>query len=442
MLAAYIVTLVVTSAAALAVILSGGIKRPDGWGRRPGEIVFSMWGGPEEKEVFYGLIRTFEKENPDIKVRVVHVPQNYIQKLQLMVAGGTAPDVFYLPDADFPAFVVKQTMEPLTPFIRKSKVIVEKDFWPSSLIRYRYDGQRLGRGTIYALPKDIGPYAMYYNKDLFRKAGVPFPPADRALVWDEAVAMWQKLTVPDKKHPGVVDQFGIANFTWESAVWSNGGEILSPDGRRFVMADDERTIEAMQWCADLALKYKCAPNPRQARSFDPGPMFDTGKLACIIAGRWMVPHYRKLNFDWDVAPIPMSPRGKFWTGWSGSIGFAMSRTSPRKEQAWRLIEYLAGPRGQAVQATTGFQIPNQKYLAYSDVFLQRGKRPRHAEVFIAGARQERPGLLTLAPTNEWAEEMYQRLTPIWEGRLSARDGLRAMKPYCQKGLDNAWTRDR
>jgi multiple sugar transport system substrate-binding protein len=439
----YLGLLSVVSAALIALMLFGGIRRPDGWERKPNEIVFCIWGGPEERQIFGFLVDEFMKENPDIKVRIIHVPQNYIQKLQIMVAGGTAPDVFFLPDADFPAFVVKQTMRPLTPFIRRSKVIHEKDFWPTALLRYKYDNvrRRLGEGDLYALPKDIGPFAMFYNKDLFRRAGVPYPSAVKPLDWDPAVAMWKKLTVPDKDHPGVIDQFGVANFTWESAVWSNGGEIISKDGRTFVMADDPRSAEALQWVADLSLRYHCAPNTREARSFDPGPMFDTGKLACIIAGRWMVPHYRKLGFDWDVAPIPKSPRGKDWTGWSGSIGLAMSRNCRDQERAWRLIEFLAGPHGQSVQATTGFQIPNQRYLAPTDVFLQRSQRPQHAEVFIAGARNQRPGILTLAPTNEWADEFFQRITPIWEGKLTAAEGLKRIKPYAQKGLDNAWQQD-
>ncbi|HEY3268892.1 MAG TPA: sugar ABC transporter substrate-binding protein [Armatimonadota bacterium] len=437
----YVLALLLVAAGFIAGMLGSGRHKPDGWNRKPGEIVFCIWGGPEEREVFGMLVDEFMHENPDIRVRIVHVPQNYIQKLQIMVAGGTAPDVFFLPDADFPAFVVKKTMMPLDGFISKSSVIRTKDFWPTALTRYSYDGRRLGRGTLYALPKDIGPFAMFYNKDLFRKAGLPYPSAKKAMTWDEAVSLWKKLTIPDRDHPGVIEQFGVANYTWESAVWSNGGEVLSPDGRRFVMADDARSVEALQWVADLGNRFHCAPSSREARSFDPGPMFDTGKLACLVAGRWNVPHYRKLSFDWDVAPIPMSPRARTWTGWSGSVGLAMSRNCTRQREAWKLIEFLAGPHGQSVQAKTGFQIPNQRYLAFTKVFLQPDQRPQHAEVFIEGARNQRPGVLTNAPTNEWADEFFQRITPIWEGKLTAGEGLRRMKPYVQKGLDNSWQQD-
>lgn len=441
LLPVYAVVLCLVAALFLWGLLARGGRADGGWSRSPNEIIFCGWGGPEEKATFTRLVREFEKLNPDIRVRYILVPQNYMQKLQIMMAGGTPPDVFYIPDLDFPAFVVKGAMESLSPYVRGSRVIVEKDFWPSALSRYRYDGRNLGKGDLYALPKDIGPFAMFYNKDLFRKAGLPYPSAEVPMTWDEAIRVWKKLTVEDARHPGVVEQFGVANFTWESAVWSLGGEVLSPDGRRFVMPDDPRSVEGLQWVADISLKHKCAPNPRQARSFDPGPMFDTGKLACIIAGRWMVPHYRTLDFDWDVAPIPVHPVTRRPAGWSGSVGFAMARTSPNKQAAWRFIEFLAGPHGQAVQAATGFQIPNQRALAYTDAFLQRDQRPRHAEVFIQGAIHQRPGIGTYAPTNEWLNEFGQRLTPMWEGRMTASEALKRMQPAVQKALDESWHAD-
>lgn len=437
----YITFLFLLAVAAIAFMWTGGRARPDGWGRAPNEIVFTGWGGPEEKDTFTRLVNEFMRENPDIKVRYVIVPQNYMQKLQIMMAGGTPPDVFYIPDGDFPAFVVKQTMEPLTKYIEQSQVFKTEEIWPSALSRYRYDGKSLGTGDLYAVPKDIGPFAMFYNKDLFRKAGLPFPSAGTPMTWDEAIRVWKALTIEDKRHPGVIDQFGVAGFTWESAVWSLGGEVLSKDGRRFVMPDDPKSVEGFQWVVDLAIKQKCAPSPRQARSFDPGPMFDTGKLACLIAGRWNVPHYRTLNFDWDVAPIPVNPKTRRLAGWSGSVGLAMSRTCRNKEAAWRFLEFLGGPRGQSVQSETGFQIPNQMKLAYTDVFLQRDKRPQHAEVFIPAALAQRPGIHTLAPTNEWLNEFTQRATPIWEGRISAAEGLKQMQPYVQKGLDNSWSEE-
>ena len=125
------------------------------------------------------LVDEFMRENPAIHVRIVHVPQNYIQKLQIMVAGGTAPDVFFLPDADFPAFVVKKTMMPLDGFIQKSAVIRTKDFWPTALTRYSYDGRRLGRGTLYALRRTSARSPCSTTRTSSERPDSPTPPPPR-----------------------------------------------------------------------------------------------------------------------------------------------------------------------------------------------------------------------------------------------------------------------
>ena len=58
-------------------------------------------------------------------------------------------------------------------------IIIEKDFWPTALVRYKYDGQNLGQGDIYALPKDIGPLALISSFIKVSRAdnGSPFAPS-------------------------------------------------------------------------------------------------------------------------------------------------------------------------------------------------------------------------------------------------------------------------
>src|SRR5205823_3785298 len=113
---------------------------------------------------------------------------------------------------------------------------------------YRFDGRRFGRGALFALPKDIGPFAMYYNRELFARAGLPSPPAEQPWTWPEAVAVWRRLTLA-RRADGRIDQWGTFGFPLEAAVWSNGGDFLSPDGRQFTMPDDPRALEAVRWLA-------------------------------------------------------------------------------------------------------------------------------------------------------------------------------------------------
>ncbi|MBI3912566.1 MAG: extracellular solute-binding protein, partial [Armatimonadetes bacterium] len=300
-----------------------------------------------------------------------------------------------------------------------------------------YDGRRYGHGDLHALPKDIGPQAMFINQDLFQRLHEPPPSPRTPLTWSQALALWQRLT-RDENHDGRTDLWGVYGFPLEAAVWSHGGEFLSADARRFTMAADPLALEALQWTADLQAVHRVAPQERQREALPVDAMFLTGRLACFIGGRWMVPLFRQAPFNWDVAPIPVSDRTRRPAGWSGSVGLAMAPECRHPEAAWQLIEFLAGPEGQAAQARMGFQIPNQRPLAWTDVFLQRAQRPAHAEVFAEAALYQQPNPSTRTPDNEWWTLLHQRLAPVYRGEVRAAERLHAIVPEVQAALDRGW----
>lgn len=436
----------VAGASALLLLLFALWGRAAERPRRPGgrRLLFTGWGGIVEREVFQRLVAEFERRNPDVSVDYRPVPRDYVTKLKLMFAGGTPPDVFYVPDGDFPGFAVTGQALNLQPFIKHSAIIREDEFWSSALKRYRFDGRVFGRGPLYALPKDIGPTAMYVNLDLLRAQGIPFPlaPSDDGrgeapLTWDEALALWTRLT-RDLDGDGRVDQWGTHGMPLQAVVWSNGGDFLSADGRRFTLPDDPKALQAVEWLVSLQTTRHVAPMERQQQSIPVDTLFLTGRLATFIDGRWKVPQFRNASFAWDVAPIPVSPRTHKLAGWSGSVGLAISHSCRSPEAAWRLVEFLAGAEGQKVQAATGFQIPNQRALAATDAFLQPGRPPRHAEVFIRAAGYQQPGPPTRTPNNEWWDALNRGLGPAFRGERSVSEAVRSCREEVQEKLDQAW----
>ncbi|REE56483.1 carbohydrate ABC transporter substrate-binding protein (CUT1 family) [Paenibacillus taihuensis] len=386
----------------------------------PVKIRFAGWGDPSEKEVFTKLIKSFEEKNPNIKVEYLHIPDDYVGKMNTILAGGDAPDVFYVPDGDFGRWVSQDLLQPIDEYLSTSNIDTS-DMWESSLLRYRYDGAVTGKGNLYALPKDIGPTVLYYNKDIFTKMGVPFPSAENPMTFDQLLETAQKLTV---KNGDKVTQYGMGPIWWEGFVLGNGGQFLSEDKKEFLLNSKEAS-DALQFAVDLAHKYNVVPDSRALKAMNDGQMFETGKLAMMIQGRWMVPTYRKLKFDWDVAPLPTN--GK-WAGWSGSVGLGIYSKSKQKDAAYKLVEYLGGPEGQKEQSLMGFAIPSFKSMASTDVFLQPGQKPEHAEVFIKAAQNEIPGPWTNLPNAKWWDMLNQNLGPMWEAKKPAADLLNELKP--------------
>lgn len=384
------------------------------------EIQFAGWGDPSEKEVFTELVKSFEEKNPSIKVDYLHIPSgDYVGKMNTILAGGNAPDVFYVPDGDFGRWVGEGLLMPIDDYVEESDIDMS-DMWESGLSRYRYDGSANGQGELYALPKDIGPTVLFYNKELFEENNVSFPDPETPMTREELLETAKELTITEN---GNTTQYGMGPIWWEGFVLTSGGNFLSDNKQEFVGTSPE-FIDAIQFIADLTNKEGVIPNAAALSDMDDGQMFQTGRLAMMMSGRWMVPQFRDLNFDWDVAPLPETE----WGGTSGSVGLGIYQQTKHADAAYKLVEFLGGQEGQKEQSLMGFSIPSFKSMASTDVFLQPEEKPEHAEVFIKAVETQVAGPWTELPNAKWFDLLTQGLDPVWEGKESAEEALKELKP--------------
>lgn len=385
-------------------------------------IRFAGWGEPEEKELYANqIIPAFEKEHPDIKVKYEHIPADFTGKMNVALASGTAPDVFYVGDGDFSRWAKLGQLYNVQEFIDKENYDLSDIFEPA-IERYRYDGTITGQGDLYCLPMDIAPIVMYYNKELFDEAGVPYPSADKPMTWEELVETGQLLTDESKR------QYGIGSLWWEGMVWGNGGQILNESRTEFVL-NEEKAAEAMQFIADCTNVYKICPPQTLLDAQGADQMFETGKVAMFITGRYMVPPFRKLSFDWDIAPQPCNGT---WSGYSASTGFGISAKTKNAEAAWEFVKFLAGKEANELRA--GLCMPIYKSMASTYLVLQPDQKPSHSEVFITAAQNQQPGPWTYVPDNSWWDTLNQNLSQVWEGKKTAQEILTELKPKIDKAL--------
>lgn len=391
-------------------------------------IKFSGWGEPNEKKLYEELIKTFESQNPDIKVQYIHIPADYAGKMNTVLAGGSAPDVFYAGDGDIARWIKLGAIMNIQEMVDSSGFDLS-DMFQSAVDRYRYDGAIMGKGDLYALPMDVAGTVLYYNKELFDAAGVPYPSPETPMTFEQLLDTAKKLT-KDTNGDGKPDQYGMGPIWWEGYVWGNGGKILNDERTEFVL-NEEKAVEALQFAADLGNVHKVVPDARALQSMNDGQMFETGKLAMITSGRWAVPVYRNLKFDWDVAPIPANG---VWSGWSASTGYSVWSKSKYPEQAFRFAAFLAGPEANQIRGDQGLTMPVYKTMANSDIFLQPGQKPEHAEVFLKAVETEQPGPWTYVANNKWWDIVNQNLGQMWEGKMTAKALLDKIKPEVEKAL--------
>lgn len=372
------------------------------------QISFMHWGGPEEIAIIKKMVAAFESENPDIKVKIIHAA-NYMDKLHVMIGGGIPPDLFYLGDDNFTAFADGGALQSMEQFRRTDTLFDEEDYYELPLKAFIYNGE------LYGLPISWTPLVLYYNKDIFDEAGVPYP--DSSWTWQDFLEAAKRMT-KDLNGDGEPDQFGYLVSTWWTFtlnwIWQNGGRILSEDKTKCVMNSPE-TIEALQFIQDLVWKYKVAPTAAQIAQRD---LFTTGRIGMVISGRWMVPRYRTIKeFEWGIAPLP---KGKVRATPIFTTAYVMSKKCKYPEAAWRLARFMSGPKGSKFIAKLGLGVPSVKSVANSPLFLDPKKKPMNSQLYLEAAQYAR-----LEPANPHWQEMgtiiQRELDLLWLNKKSAKE---------------------
>ncbi len=330
-------------------------------------IKFASWGSKSEIDIMKPVLSGFEKENPDIKVEFMHIPQNYFQKIHLLFASNTAPDVIFINNLYLPVYANAGVLEPLK--------FPEHEFYPQALEALSF------KGILYAIPRDVSNLVIYYNKDMFNQKHIPYPSRD--WTFKEFLDTAQKLT--DNNCFGI--SFEEDPLFYLPYLLSNGGGLL-PDEINKVESQ-----KSLDFYAALRKKYHVAPRKNESASATMAQMFLQKRLGMYLSGRWMVPKFRQdAEFDWDITAFPKGIEGSIVQ--LDASGWAVAKSSKHKEQAFKLIEYLASRKSIEKFTNSGLIVPARKDVANSAVFLD-GKKPDNAKIFLDIIPQSKPTPVTV-----------------------------------------------
>lgn len=142
-------------------------------------ISFMGWGTDSEIAAYEAMIAQFEEAYPDVEVEYIVVADNeFDTKLQTMIGAGECPDVFYCNIDKMMKYAATGNLYDLTEYVENNEIFSPDNVWSCLNDLYRYDGETQGQGSIYALPKDVSAFPIFYNVDLFEAAGVTPPTAE------------------------------------------------------------------------------------------------------------------------------------------------------------------------------------------------------------------------------------------------------------------------
>lgn len=365
--------LVLVVAVALAACGAGG------GGSDGGALRFTLAANVEEVRGYETLVAEFTEESGlDVQMTPVADRDSLLAKLTTDIAGGNPPDVFLLNWRSYGQFAATGSLEPVGPYLERSDTLDADDFVAPPFEAFRHDGR------LACMPQNASSLVVYYNADLFDDAGLA--PPGGAWTWDDLVDVAGALTGGDVYGIGIEPELiKVAPFVWQA-----GGELVDdPQDPTALALEDGPARGALDWFLDLSLEHGVVPPDREEQAEDSLSRFLNGRLAMFVSSRVEVPTLRTIeDFAWDVAPLPRPPGGQATTILH-SDAYCIAADSPRKDDAWRFVEFAESRRGQEILAASGRTVPSRRDVASSPVFLEPDEPPASAHVFVDNVERMR-----------------------------------------------------
>ncbi|OCT14842.1 ABC transporter substrate-binding protein [Paenibacillus pectinilyticus] len=400
------------------------------------KITYSMWGSEAEGNKTQEAADKFNASQDKIEVKVQAIPwENYMTKLNTQATAGQLPDTGILKEDG----VIQWSSDGMLNDV--SSMYAGSDSKPLDSLAYKYQGKTVA----YAAANEI--LLLYYNKDMFDKAKVPYPPSalDKAWTWDEFVATAKKLTIDKNgKHPDEagfnaqsIVQYGasVENLAWQLEAWviSNGGGFYSADGTEVRIGEDA-SMEAIQKVADLYLKDHVAPLSVGQTDDGIQRTIIAGTVAMATNGAWNVGTSlnaaKDAGLKYGVAVLPyLKDKVTLNTG-GANVVFSQTK-HPKEAMEW--LKWYNAEENNWGLISSGIWMPTLKKW-YTDETLTHKwvdnpnfppyNEYKSAVVDYAQSSAARPASWFYTNhTTDFNTLLGSTLGDVWTGKTTAKDAI-------------------
>jgi sn-glycerol 3-phosphate transport system substrate-binding protein len=291
-------------------------------------------GGPLTK-VMDNLVSEFEKKNPDIEVNAIYAGNYNDARIKSLAAlkAGEPVQLAVLLSIDLYDLIEQNAIIPISSLCKTK----EDKKWLNSFYPTLMENSK-AFGKIWSVPFQRSTIIMYYNKDMFKKAGLN--PNKPPQTWDELVKDAKKLTT--KKHWGImIPSSGYPYWIFQALVKENGKVLMSKDGKKTYF-NDKKVVEALQFWKDLSTKYHVMPKG----VIDWGTLrekFLEGKTAIMWTSTGNLSAVKKnATFNFGVAMLPRHIMRGTPTG--GGNFYIFKNTTPKERKAaLKFIKFMTSP---------------------------------------------------------------------------------------------------
>jgi sn-glycerol 3-phosphate transport system substrate-binding protein len=309
-------------------------------------------GGPVTK-IIDEMAADFEKENPGIKIKPVYSGsyQDTVTKVLTAAKGGDAPHIAVMLSTDMYTLIDEGVVVAIDDLLKAP----EDKAWLNSFYPGFMQNSQTG-GKTWGIPFQRSTIVMYWNKDLFKEAGLdPQRPPQN---WNELVEMGQKLTKKDAA--GNVSTYGVQvpssgfpYWLFQAFTTQNGVELMNPAGTETYF-DKPEVVQALQYWVDLSRKHQIHPPGVVEWGTTPKDFFER-KAAMIWTTTGNLTNIRtNAKFDFGVAMLPAGKQRGTPTG--GGNFYVLNKATPaERDAAVKFMKWATTPERAAKWAiATGY----------------------------------------------------------------------------------------
>lgn len=379
----------------------------------------SMWNQPSKDKALdvwyqYGLT------HKNVKLEPVVIPEDqYSQKVNQMVSAGNAPDIIIAWECDLQNFARAKKVISLDSYLEKSKTVKANDFIPA------VQAMKDLNGATYGLPYGYASELLYYNKNMFDKAKVPYP--TNSWTMDDFMAAAKKLTIVKD---GKTVQFGADGMSfgggWWSGIGAQGDKIAGKDGSLQIGDGAKKFLTLQKQLVDE--KIIPAPSADSAGA----DLFASGKAAMTRTGSWMVANYKDLAFKWDIA---QQPKGKIFYNTLHTGMYCIPTSTKNRQAAWQAVEWLMGDQAQRLFSKSNANPSARPSVAAKGDWKVQGKNgPSNWSAFTEAGKSGVFGYVLL-PAGITSDSVRQFEAAVL-GQKSIDDAISTAKQNAEDAMNN------
>jgi multiple sugar transport system substrate-binding protein len=378
----------------------------------------TVWTGAKPQlDMFADFANAFKQSHPDISMKFETIPAgDYTQKLTFQLAGGNAPDFGWIMEDSAPAFEDAGALVDLAPALKAAAGYDFADFSAPAMGLWQTGDK------VWGIPFSTSPFLIYYNKDLFDKAGLE-DPATLANKGEWTMDKWREAAKTIKEKTGVwgfqfKDGQGYDTRIMHAMmppIRAYGGFAWNGKECGF---DKPEAVAAMTVLHDMVYTDKSIVPPGDQSDFF------AGNAAMTINQISRIPNLAKATFKWGIAPLPTGPAGA--SPVIGQAAFVVFAQSKNQDAATEALAFITN---KANVATMGKYFPPARKSVLADPAFVNGNPaiPPEQMKFVADAIANGKVL----PANVHAPQILAAMAPKVDAFWKAdADPQKAMEGVC------------